>query len=164
MSVSGNVVCCQASLTVYLCVVSSNTVKKVGVNLKWNEITHSLYQIKYQHIQWAIKSLQCLYLDLHLTLGRHIRIQEFSDIRLLFCRCPDDTTGDKCQVSCANYECKNHGKCFLANGTQYCRYVLPVYLFLILLCGWRQTKEKSISKVVYIEIEGGNHYRIYARP
>ena len=46
------------------------------------------------------------------------------DIYIIFINsCPEGTAGDKCQVSCADYECKNNGTCFIANGTQNCQYV-----------------------------------------
>ncbi|CAB4016149.1 prolow-density lipo receptor-related 1, partial [Paramuricea clavata] len=37
-----------------------------------------------------------------------------------FCQCPDDTTGDKCEHTCADHKCDNNGTCVVRDGTLQC--------------------------------------------
>lgn len=46
---------------------------------------------------------------------------EYKKMALCFFRCPDQTLGDKCQLTCANYQCLNNGTCFVDNGSFKCR-------------------------------------------
>ena len=67
------------------------------------------------------------------------------DIYIIFINsCPEETAGDRCQVSCADYECKNNGTCFIANGTQNCQYVSSfVNRYIKPLAGSPEVKRRS---------------------
>ena len=58
-----------------------------------------------------------------------LKYQHFVFLSAVFSySCPEGTVDNKCRVSCANYECKNNGTCFIANGAQHCRYVKFYFL------------------------------------